>query len=152
QGYRCVFEAGALAYDVPSTTTEKEFVRKRRTIAGNLQVVKQCPDILKPWKNPIWFQFVSHKMARLASPGVLLVLFACNAALLTHPFYQLSLAGQLGFYLLALFGWLQQRSNRRSRLLAGPLMFTSLNVTTAIALWDAFRGTFEVTWDRSDKN
>ncbi|MFP6906153.1 MAG: glycosyltransferase family 2 protein [Verrucomicrobiota bacterium] len=151
QGYRCVFEAGAMAYDTPSTTAGKEFVRKRRTIAGNLQVVRQCPDIVKPWKNPIWFQYVSHKLIRLASPGVLLVLFACNLALLDRTLYQVAFAGQLGFYLLAYLGWVLQGLHCRSVVLGVPLMFTSLNVTTAFALWDALRGTYEVAWDRSDK-
>ena len=61
QKTRCVFEAGAVAYDKPSTSAEKEGVRKRRTLAGNIQLLKLYPKILIPFRNPIWLQYMSHK-------------------------------------------------------------------------------------------
>jgi poly-beta-1,6-N-acetyl-D-glucosamine synthase len=39
QGYRCLFERGAMAYDRPSAATRQEAIRKRRTIAGAAQLM-----------------------------------------------------------------------------------------------------------------
>ena len=78
QGRRCVFEEAAIVYDVPSESGKAEEIRKRRTIAGNLQLASHYPALLIPWRNPIWFEFMSHKMVRLLSPFLLMALLASN--------------------------------------------------------------------------
>jgi len=151
QGYRCVFEGGALAFDAPSETALQESVRKRRTISGNVQVVQQCPAILSPSKNPIWMQFVSHKLARLGSPFLLLSVLICAWLLREDVLYFWALLLQLVFYVLAIVGWLLQAVGVKTGVLGVPLMFTSLNLTTGLAWIDILSGRYVVTWDRSDK-
>src|SRR6185369_4994012 len=56
QQSRCIFEPQAIAYDVPSQSPRQETIRKRRTIAGNAQLVALRPEWLLPWRNPIWLQ------------------------------------------------------------------------------------------------
>ena len=46
-------------------------------------------------------------------------------------------------------GYLFQRQGKKSSLFGLPLMFVSLNTTTTGALWDAIRGRFLATWQRS---
>ncbi len=149
RGYHCVFEPGAVAWDEPSGTLEREAVRKRRTIAGAAQLVLHHPSWLLPWKNPIWFEFISHKVLRLTSPVLLLLVLVSNVALSAEPLYQVLLSAHLCFYLSALAGWLFQKQGRTSLLFGVQLMFLTLNVTTVAALWDALRGRYRVTWQRA---
>ena len=149
QGYRCLIEAGAIAYDTPSQSTQQESVRKRRTIAGAAQLVINQPRWLLPWKNPIWIEFVSHKLARLCSPGLLVVAAVTNVALARQPLYRVLLILQFGFYTAAVIGFVLQQRGKKSSLFGLPLMFVSLNTTTTGALWDALRGRFRATWQRT---
>lgn len=149
QGYRCVFESAAIAWDEPSRTARQEAIRKRRTIAGAAQLAWLFPGWLFPWRNPIWVQFVSHKLLRLVSPLFLLGALAAHLCLLSQPLYQWLLVGHLTVYAAGFTGWLCQSLGRRSRSLGIPLMFLSMNLTTLAALWDALRGRFRTTWQRA---
>lgn len=149
QGYRCLIEPGAIAFDTPSQSPQQESVRKRRTIAGAAQLVINQPRWLLPWKNPIWLEFMSHKIARLGSPALLVVVIAANITLAAQPLYGVLLALQFLFYGAAGVGYLFQRQGKKSSLFGLPLMFVSLNTTTTGALWDALRGRFRATWQRA---
>ena len=151
QKKRCVFEPEAVAYDTPSSSAEKESVRKRRTLAGNIQLLRLYPKLLIPGVNPIWFQYMSHKVGRLFSPFILIICFLSCLALLDFSLYWFFLALQVVFYIAALVGYILQEFGRRSRVAGAALMFVALNVSTLLAWGDALRGRFEVTWDRSDK-
>ena len=70
QGYRVLFESGARAYDRVSATAREEFTRKVRTIAGTFQLFGRHRWLLGPVQNPLWFQTLSHKGARLGDAGV----------------------------------------------------------------------------------
>jgi len=155
QGMRCLLEPGAIAWDTPSQSAEQESIRKRRTIAGAAQLIVNQPRWLLPWRNPIWWEFVSHKLARLASPLLLLLALAVNVGLTCQPGrlpaagYGALLGAQCIFYGLALIAWGLARTGRRAPLLGTVLMFVALNVTTLLALWDAARGRFHAAWRRS---
>ncbi len=148
-GSRCVFEPEAIAWDDPSASLGQEAVRKRRTIAGAAQLLLHHPSWLLPWKNRIWFEFVSHKVLRLASPPMLFAVAVTNVLLAADPLYRMLLVFQLSFYCSALAGWVFQKTGRSSSLFGVQLMFLTLNATTVAALWDAVRGRFRVTWQKA---
>jgi cellulose synthase/poly-beta-1,6-N-acetylglucosamine synthase-like glycosyltransferase len=152
QGYRCILEPGALAYDRPHADARREAVRKRRTLAGNLQLVWLDPGLLLPWRNPVWFPFVSHKLARLFSPAFLLGLAAAAVALRGEPgprgwLFPALCAGVL----LAVLGALAQGRGWRVGLLGLPHLFLRLHLALIQAWGDALRGRWRAAWDRSDK-
>jgi biofilm PGA synthesis N-glycosyltransferase PgaC len=149
RGWKCVFERKAIAWDDPSDSLGREAIRKRRTIAGAAQLVVHHPSWLLPWKNPIWLEFVSHKLLRLISPALLLSVAVSNVLLLSQFPYSLLLLGQACFYYSAFAGWLCQKIGRPSSLFGVQAMFITLNATTVAALFDAVRGRFRVTWQRS---
>ena len=149
QGYRCLLEPGAIAWDRPSHSAGQESVRKRRTIAGCAQLMVNQPRWLLPWRNPIWWEFVSHKLARLVSPVLLGVVLITNLLLAGQSIYLGLMIGQIGFYGSALVGMAYQRTGRESRSFGLPLMFLTLNATTLAALWDASRGRFRAAWQRT---
>lgn len=149
-GYHCVFESRAIAWDVASQSLGRESVRKRRTIAGAAQLIWNHPAWLLPWANPIWLEYISHKILRLISPFLLLTVLISNYQLAsTNLIYSGLQFLHVGFYLCALAGWLCHRIGQPSVLFSLQLMFITLNLTTLAALWDAARGRFRVTWQRT---
>ena len=104
-GKRVIFDPAARAYEVASQNSKSEYARKTRTLAGNYQLFAQMPELLAPWRNPIFLQMVSHKLGRLLVPYCLAALFISNLFLL-HGFYVVVFVGQVLWYALAVAGWL----------------------------------------------
>jgi cellulose synthase/poly-beta-1,6-N-acetylglucosamine synthase-like glycosyltransferase len=105
KGSRTVFDPEAKAYDTVSCCPLAEYGRKVRTLAGNYQLLKHAPQSIVPWRNPIFFQFLSHKVGRLLVPWALLVLFVTNLFMI-RGLYAWTLALQIGWYLCAAAGYL----------------------------------------------
>jgi cellulose synthase/poly-beta-1,6-N-acetylglucosamine synthase-like glycosyltransferase len=103
QDYRVVHEPSAPAYDRLPSGPRAEFTRKVRTLAGNWQLAVRLPAALLPWRNPVWFAFLSHKLMRLAVPWALLGMLVLSL-MLPGPLYRVLLAGQLACYLVAVIG------------------------------------------------
>jgi cellulose synthase/poly-beta-1,6-N-acetylglucosamine synthase-like glycosyltransferase len=72
-GRRVGYDLTAVAWDARSTTASVEKVRKVRTLTGNFQLMAWLPAVLVPIRNPIWLQFLSHKLFRLFTPWLLLI-------------------------------------------------------------------------------
>jgi biofilm PGA synthesis N-glycosyltransferase PgaC len=78
RGYRNVFEDRAIAYDVFSKDLAGEKRRKVRTLLGNYQLLRLMPELASARRNPIFLQFVSHKIFRLFIPFFLIALLASS--------------------------------------------------------------------------
>ena len=103
--YRVLFDATALAFDEAAKHVAAETQRKVRTLAGNFQLLLLEPRLLVPGLNPVWLQFMSHKVGRLAVPYALITLFASSAWLAASSWlYTAALSAQLAFYGLAVYG------------------------------------------------
>jgi poly-beta-1,6-N-acetyl-D-glucosamine synthase len=115
-GHRVVFEERAKAYDRTPPDSQAESRRKIRTLAGNVQILWLEPRLLIPFINPVWLQYYSHKLGRLAVPYALLAWLTASIALAGEgAFYAAALAGQCGFYLLAGYGaYLEWRDDNRA--------------------------------------
>ncbi len=110
---RVVFEAGARAFDT-TVSSPHELRRKIRTLAGNFQILWLEPRLLDPRKNPVWLQYLSHKVGRLLVPYALLALLFSSAVLGTaSTFYALAFTAQFAFYALAAYGAYLDRNDRR---------------------------------------
>jgi cellulose synthase/poly-beta-1,6-N-acetylglucosamine synthase-like glycosyltransferase len=107
-GYRVVFNQRARAFDRVAPG-DAEARRKIRTLAGNYQILWLEPRLLLPWRNPVWAQYLSHKLGRLIVPYALLTLIGSSMALADRSIvYAMALALQCVFYLLAAYGaWLE---------------------------------------------
>jgi cellulose synthase/poly-beta-1,6-N-acetylglucosamine synthase-like glycosyltransferase len=68
QGWRVGFTERALAHDARRFAASDEYRRKVRTLTGVIQVCAWLPQVLNPIRNPIWLQFVFHKLLRLVTP------------------------------------------------------------------------------------
>ncbi|MBZ5613984.1 MAG: glycosyltransferase [Acidobacteriia bacterium] len=100
QGSRVVFDPRARAWDSPDLGKGREFSRKVRTLTGTYQLLQLAPWLLSS-ENAIRFEFVSHKLSRLAVPFALLALLIASV-FLPQPFYRVALGAQLAFYALSL--------------------------------------------------
>jgi cellulose synthase/poly-beta-1,6-N-acetylglucosamine synthase-like glycosyltransferase len=114
RGRRVVFHEAARAFDRASESSEVESRRKVRTQAGNVQILWLEPRLLVPFVNPVWIQYVSHKVGRLAVPYAMAALLAVNIVLAPrHMVYAVTLLAQCAFYLLAAYGaYLDRRQSR----------------------------------------
>ena len=112
---RVVFASDARAFD-PAASSGVELRRKIRTLAGNYQILALEPRLLVPLINPVWVQYMSHKVGRLLVPYALVGILVASAVLAQHsPFYALAFGAQVGFYGLAAYGaYLTRRDQRRA--------------------------------------
>jgi cellulose synthase/poly-beta-1,6-N-acetylglucosamine synthase-like glycosyltransferase len=110
-GYRVVFNDRAIACDRAAADADAEARRKSRTLAGNWQILALEPGLLLPWRNPVWWQYLSHKVGRLLVPYALLALMASSMALADRSIVYAAVLGlQCAIYLLAGYGaWLDHR-------------------------------------------
>lgn len=146
QGSRVVHDERAIAYDRLPPRPQDEFRRKVRTLSGNFQLATMLPQALLPWRNPIWAQFVSHKLLRLVVPWMLAALFIASG-LLGGPLYRTVFAGQVLFYLLAAVG-LASRSGSTVRVAAVAGAFVVLNAAAWVAFWVWVSGRAGSAWNK----
>lgn len=72
-GWRIGFTPRARARDVRRFAPAQEYRRKVRTLTGVIQVCAWLPGVLNPMRNPVWLQFVFHKLLRLLTPYLVLL-------------------------------------------------------------------------------
>jgi len=135
-GFRVVFTDRARAYDRAAVDADAEARRKIRTLAGNYQILALEPRLLVPAINPVWLQYVSHKIGRLLVPYAVLAIFVASIVLSgAHLFYGLALAAQVAFYLLAGIGAVLEFTARRreDRATAQSAMLPVAHVAREIA-------------------
>ena len=114
QGKRSVFDRDARAFDRVTDSPEIEFEKKRRTLMGNYELFVELPELLIPWKNPIFIQTMSHKVGRLLVPYGLTALLISNLFLL-RGFYLVFFGAQIAWYLLAVAGWMVSNRNSKNK-------------------------------------
>jgi len=137
-GCRIVFDERAIAYDRASADAAAEARRKTRTLAGNYQILAQEPRLLVPIVNPVWLQYVSHKIGRLIVPWALLGLFVSSLFLAgSGLIYAVALAAQLIFYGFAAAGALLHVHERFTRI---AYTFVMMNVSAVAGLAALRRG------------
>jgi len=131
QRFRVLFDERARAWDTPDLGAEREFRRKVRTLTGNYQLLQLAPWLLRR-ENPLRFEFVSHKVIRLAVPFAL-VAALITAGFLPGPFYRAAFWAQLGFYGLSLLGCTGWKLGPVTRLGEVAYTFAALNTAALMA-------------------
>ncbi len=149
QGYRVVHDDRSRAYDRLPDRARDEFRRKVRTLSGNFQLIVRLPSLLLPWRNPIWWQFVSHKLARLLVPWALLGALGL-AASLQGPLYRSLLLVQVACYLIGLAGVIGLGT--RSRAVSAASSFLVLNAAAWMAFWVWISGRSARSWGKVTYN
>ena len=128
-GHRVVMAADAVAYDVPAGDQRAEYARKRRTMVGNLQLLRVLPRLLSPVGNPLFVRYVSHKLLRLLAPFCFIAMLAISA-MLAAPVYRAFFVAQLAAYLLGILGLFVS-----TPLLSIPAAFVLVHAAVLAAVW-----------------
>lgn len=150
QGFRCIFEPGARIYDQPARDASREAIRKRRTLAGCVQLLTLYPRWFLPFGHPIWWQFASHKTGRLFSPFLLGLAGIANAHIFAQPLYTITGLGQLLLYTLAIVSMsLKQRSSRPTQVIRPLGVFLHMQFTLLQAWRDGLFRANLARWDRA---
>ena len=144
---RVLLAQNAIARD-QAFSDEREFGRKARTLAGNYQLFARMPRLLLPFVNPSWFETMSHKVARLLCPWLLLALMlTCSIATAgvgsegaERQILCALLLAQIAFYLLAALG------SRAGRVGTLARTFVVLNAAALVGLWRFVTGRQKITW------
>jgi cellulose synthase/poly-beta-1,6-N-acetylglucosamine synthase-like glycosyltransferase len=131
QGFRVVFDSRARAWDSPDLGDGREFSRKVRTLSGSYQLLQLAPWLLSS-ENPIRFEFVSHKLSRLAVPFALLALLIASM-FLRQPFYRAALGTQILFYALSLAALADIKIGPLARIADPARTFVVLNSAAVVA-------------------
>lgn len=141
-GHRVVLEPGAQAFDPQELAADREEVRKRRTLAGGVQMLFRYPQWLIPWRNRCVMQLIAHKYLRLAGPFCMLLAAASNILLLGSGFYRFVALLHLGCYLFAFLGMTFERPKLGR--LAASFVFLNLQVLRGIVYY--FGGSWRSGW------
>jgi len=144
KGLRTVFEPAAQAFDEAESEARGEFRRKVRTLAGNYQSFRRHPWLFDPRQNPVWWQFLSHKVFRLLVPYALIGALVA-AALGDTAFLRTMLILQLLFYAAGLAGL----AGIRGRVTGFVSTFLQLNAAAVIGAWRYLTGGSSVRWRRT---
>jgi len=91
-----------------------------------------CPDLVNPRRNPLWCQFMSHKVCRLAAPFMLVMLFVSSAVLASRFPYNVVLLAQVAGYSAALIGWGLIKVGVRERWTSAAYTFCLLNYAALV--------------------
>jgi cellulose synthase/poly-beta-1,6-N-acetylglucosamine synthase-like glycosyltransferase len=147
EGYRVGYARAAVAVDVREPVRESEFRRKVRTLTGVLQLCAWMPALLVPGRNPIWAQFLLHKLLRLLTPYLLLGagVGLIGVAVVSLGARQLLLALGLAAAVVALL--LMARAELRHRVREALLWGLTLQAAVVVATINGLRGRWNV-WHR----
>jgi cellulose synthase/poly-beta-1,6-N-acetylglucosamine synthase-like glycosyltransferase len=140
-GKRVIFQPTAIVRDKISSEKGREFSRKVRTLTGNYQLLQLAPWILTS-KNPLCFQFYSHKIIRLLVPlflfCMLITSIESSNRLLRGVFWI-----QILFYILAIVGELHI-SFRKYKIVIIPNTFVMLNIAAICAFRNYVTNRYDV--------
>lgn len=135
KGYRAILDEKAIAYDTPSKDFATEKRRKIRTLLGNWQLLEIMPAILNPLKDPIWFQYLSHKIiGRLIVPYCF-ILYVAASLFIAGWFYKFVFFSTIGLFLLPLFKINVIKIKSLERIGNASLAILSLNYFSLISFW-----------------
>jgi poly-beta-1,6-N-acetyl-D-glucosamine synthase len=134
QGCRTVIDSSSCVFDMWPENLGGEFHRKVRTLAGNFQLIQLAPWVLTA-QNRVLFQFVSHKLTRLAAPYLQVLLLVSLLALSSgSPVFAALAAIQILSLTLAVVGLLV-KVPVLDRIAAPASALLALNTAAAVGLY-----------------
>ena len=155
KGYRVIYEPDAYAIETSSASVKEELKRKIRIAAGGLQAIYRLRPLLNIFRyGMLSFQYISHRVLRWTiTPVALLLLFAINIplAIYSGTFFQLALAAQILFYLLAFLGYLMEKRQLKFKVLFIPYYFCIMNYAVFMGFFRIISGRQSVLWDRAKR-
>ena len=155
KGYRFMYEPEAYALETASASVSEEWKRKVRICAGGFQAMAKLKSLLNPIRYGILsFQYISHRVMRWTlAPLLLPVLLLANLWLAaTGNIFYISLFGaQIGFYLLALAGYLLRDKKISIKGFFVPYYFMVMNCSVYAGFLRYLKGKQSVVWEKAQR-
>lgn len=153
KGFRCVYEAAAVAFEDVAPDMESEFRRHVRDGAGHYIAVVHLWRLLNPLLGVRAFIYWSHRVLRWSAPFMMIGLWAANIVLAFagKPFYAALLAAHTAFYAMALAGLVVSRSGSMPFFLFVPFYFCNMNLALLCGFAKVLAGTQKSTWERTER-
>jgi len=157
KGYRVIYEPDAFATETASQNVTEELKRKIRIAAGGIQSIIRLKALLNPILYPVLtFQYVSHRVLRWTVVPFLMIL-----ALLINLYivftgsieltYQLLLLAQVGFYLLAISGWIMEERHIKIKIFFIPYYYCMMNYAVVMGIGRYFSGKQSAIWEKAKR-
>ena len=156
KGYRIVYEPDAYAMEDSSANTKEELKRKIRIAAGGMQSILRLTPLLNPFKHPVLsFQYISHRVLRWSvTPFCMILVLLFNILIVFYHnqlLYQMLLAAQLFFYLLAFAGWMFERREIKIKPLFVPFYFCLMNYAVIMGIIRYFSRKQSAAWEKAKR-
>jgi len=152
KGYRSLYEENAAAYEDVAPNMESEFRRHVRDGAGHYIAITHLIGLLNPLLGIKSFIYWSHRIIRWLVPFLLICLFAINFLLSGLNMYKMFFFIQIGFYILAILGFLSVILGKRLYFfLYIPFYFCNLNLALFLGFVKAITNKQKPTWERTDR-
>ena len=147
QGYRAVFEPGAVGHERGVESAREEFSRKARVVAGALQFLTRVESSVPVRAPQVMFSLISHKALRWLSPAFASATFLSSIVLATasREFATIA-AAQAMLFGLGLAGCSQ--SLRRFPPIAIAHYFCLVQAAAALGFLRGLTGRQSVLWRR----
>lgn len=142
-GRRVEFVDDARAIDLRSPDPSLEYRRKVRTLTGVVQLCCWLPELLVPTRNPIWLQFLFHKLLRLLTPYWCIGLTTCAGVMALRWLEMRPVALGVPFFGLALLTAV--RKAKVARILASTIIWgVTLQAALVVAAVNGLRRQWDV--------
>ena len=155
EGYRIAYAPDAYAMESQSASIKEELKRKIRIAAGGFQSVTRLAKLFNIFKyGKLSFQFISRRVFRwFVVPITLPIILIANIILAQqgNQFYQSLLFLQIGFYLLALIGYLLENRQLRLKALFVPYYFCVMHYAVYRGFFRFLKGNQSVMWERAKR-
>lgn len=156
QGYRIIYEPEAYASEVASDNIKEELKRKIRIAAGGIQSILRLKRLFNPFTFPLLsFQYISHRVLRWTiTPFLMILALLLNIAIVAQYggwIYTTILVAQLGFYGLALLGWIMETRKIKVKVLFVPYYFMIMNYAVLAGILRYIKGSQSAIWDKAKR-
>lgn len=156
KGYRIVYEPDAYASELSSENIKEELKRKVRIAAGGIQSILRLKKLMNPFHDPLLsFQYISHRVLRwTVTPFLMILALVFNILIVIQSgglIYQLLLAGQIGFYGLALAGWVLETRKIKVKALFVPYYFCMMNYAVLAGIGRYYKGSQSAAWEKAKR-
>ena len=155
QGYRVVYEPGAVSWETSAATTSDEIKRRQRINAGRYQQMFM-PRLWTGMPLLNLFKLISHKFFRLLLPFFMIGAFLFNTLLLFMPDTPLLMIIlwflQFAAYDAALMGYILERAGKKNKILSAIYYIVSSNIASLRGFIRHIRGQQTVLWEKANRS
>jgi len=148
---RVIFEPKAISMTPAAANLRIEFERKARAHVSFLLTLSLLKELWNPG-HPVWWQYISHHVLRMAVPVAMLTALVSSVFLAkSSVFFRYTLVAQLCFYALAFLGYVFAKLDKRPKIFYVPFYFVFANLAIGQALlrWPSRK--YDYAWKRTER-